>query len=62
MAVDVRTVREEELDAFITSMSVAFLEHLPTDGVAELLARVWDLDRTRAAFDGLNPTAGVAIP
>ena len=52
MPIEIRTVREEELDAFITSMSVAFLEHLPTDGSAELLARVWDLDRTLAAFDG----------
>jgi predicted acetyltransferase len=52
MGIEVRTVREEELEAFITSMSVAFLEHLSTDGVAAQLARVWDLNRTWAAFDG----------
>jgi predicted acetyltransferase len=52
VAIDVRTVREEELDAFISSMSVAFLEHLSTEGAADQLARVWDLNRTWAAFDG----------
>ena len=52
MAIEVRTVRQEELGAFIASTSIAFLEHLPTEGVAEQLARVWDLNRTWAAVDG----------
>ncbi len=52
MTIEIRNTRVEELPAFVTSMSVAFLEHLPTDGVAEQLARVWDMNRTWAAFDG----------
>jgi predicted acetyltransferase len=52
MTIEIRNTRVEELPAFVTSMSVAFLEHLSTDGVAEQLARVWDMKRTWAAFDG----------
>ncbi len=52
MTPTVRTVREDELQAFVEAMSTAFLEHLAAADVAPELARVWDLSRTWAAFDG----------
>ena len=52
MAIEIRTIREDELEAFIRSMSVAFLDHITGDRIGEQLARIWDVNRTRAAFDG----------
>ncbi|HKG19938.1 MAG TPA: GNAT family N-acetyltransferase, partial [Candidatus Limnocylindrales bacterium] len=51
MAVEVRTVREDELAAFFESMSTAFLERPDVEKVADEVRGLWDLSRTWAALD-----------
>lgn len=52
MAIEIRNVRADELTAYVKTTSVAFLEHLATDGIQEELEALWDLSRTWAAIDG----------
>ncbi len=51
MTPDIRRIREDELAAFVESMSAGFLERPDVDKVAEQVKPHWDLDRTWAAFD-----------
>jgi predicted acetyltransferase len=48
---EIRRIREDELAAFVESMSAGFLERPDVDKVAEQVKPSWDLDRTWAAFD-----------
>ena len=52
MKPEVRRLREEELPAFIESMSAGFLARPDVDKVAEAVKPLWDLERTSAAFEG----------
>ena len=51
MSLEIRHVRDEELPAFIDSMSTGFLERPDIDKVATEVRPIWDLERTWAAFD-----------
>jgi predicted acetyltransferase len=48
---EIRPIREDEVPAFVESMSAGFLERPDVDKVAEQVKPFWDLDRTWAAFD-----------
>lgn len=51
MTPEIRPIREEELPAFIDSMSTGFLERPDVDKVAEQIKPYWDFGRTWAAYD-----------
>jgi predicted acetyltransferase len=55
MSLEVRNVREDELTAFIESMSTAFLERPAVSAVAEEVKPLWDLTRVWGAFEGDRP-------
>lgn len=50
MSLEIRRVRDEDLPAYIESMSTGFLERPDIDKVAEEVRPIWDLERTWAAF------------
>jgi predicted acetyltransferase len=52
MAIDVRSITEQELPGFIDAMSTGFLDRPDVDKVAVEVASLWDLSRAWAAFDG----------
>ena len=52
MLPEIRRVREDELPAYIESMSTGFLERPSVERVAEEVKPLWDLERAWAAFDG----------
>jgi predicted acetyltransferase len=51
VSLEIRHVRDEELPAFIDSMSTGFLERPDTDKVAAEVRPLWDLERTWAAVE-----------
>jgi predicted acetyltransferase len=51
VTLEIRRVRDEELPAYIDTMSAAFLERVDIDKVAAEVRPLWDLERTWAAFD-----------
>ena len=51
MTSEIRRIRDDELPAFIESMSAGFLERPDVAKVAEQVKPFWDLDRTWAAYD-----------
>ena len=51
MSIEVRPVRDDELPAFIETMSTGFMERPDVDKVAAEVRPIWDLERTWAAFD-----------
>ena len=52
MPVEIRRVREDDLTAYIESMSTAFLGRPDVARLVEDIKPLWDLRRTWAAFDG----------
>lgn len=52
MTVEIRTIREEELPAYVDALSTGFLERPAVDKIAEELKPLWDLERTWAAVEG----------
>jgi predicted acetyltransferase len=52
MAPEIRRVREDELPAYLESMTTAFLERPDVAKVVEEVKPYWNLDRTWAAVDG----------
>jgi predicted acetyltransferase len=52
VTVTIRSIREDELPAYVESMAVSFLWRPDVDKVAADVKSVWDLERTLAAFDG----------
>lgn len=52
MNTEIRRVREDELPAFIESMSAGFLARPDPDKVAAEVKPLWDLERAWAAFEG----------
>ena len=50
MAIEVRRIREDELHAFIETVSAGFLEQIDVDKVTEEVRPLWDLERAWAAF------------
>lgn len=56
MAIEVRTVREDELAAYLDTMTTAFLERLADPArIADELRETWDLTRTWAGIDDGRP-------
>jgi predicted acetyltransferase len=51
MTPEIRRIRDDEVPAFVESMSAGFLERPDVEKVAEQAKPFWDLDRTWAAFD-----------
>ena len=51
MSIEVRLVRDDELPAFIETMSAGFMERPDVEKVAAEVRPLWDLERTWAAFD-----------
>jgi predicted acetyltransferase len=51
MDIDIRRIREDELPAFIDTISTAFLDRPDVERVATELRSMWDMDRTWGAFD-----------
>jgi predicted acetyltransferase len=52
MPPEIRRVHEDELPAYLESLSAAFLERPDVAKVAEEVKPIWDLERTWAAVDG----------
>ena len=52
MTIEVRTVRDDELPAYIDTLTTGFMERVDSDKVADEMRPLWDLERTWAAFDG----------
>jgi predicted acetyltransferase len=52
MTHEIRHIRDDEVPAFIESMSAGFLERPDVEKVAAEVKPLWDLDRTWAALDG----------
>lgn len=52
MPIEIRPVRQDELPAYIDSMSTTFLDRPDVDKVAEEVGSLWALERTIGAFDG----------
>lgn len=52
MTPEIRTIREDELPAFLEVQNIAFLEHEDVTAAAPLIRPLWDFSRTWAAFDG----------
>ena len=52
MPIEVRTIRADELSAYVDTFTTAFLERPDPVKVAAELEPIWDLQRVWAAFDG----------
>lgn len=51
MTPEVRTLAADELPAFVESLTSSFLERPDVDRAGAELAKLWELDRVRGAFD-----------
>ncbi len=51
MTPEIRPIREDELPAFIDALSTGFLDRPDVARIAREIGEIWDLSRTRAAFD-----------
>jgi predicted acetyltransferase len=51
VSVEVRRIRDDELPAFIDTLTTGFMERVDADKVAAEMRPLWDLERTWAAFD-----------
>lgn len=52
MTPEIRRIAEDDLYAFIDSMSTGFLARPPVDKVVEEITGLWDLERAWAAYEG----------
>jgi predicted acetyltransferase len=51
VTIEVRRIRDDELRAFVETLSAGFLERPDVDKVTDEIRPLWDLDRTWAAFE-----------
>lgn len=51
MTVEIRQIRDDELPAFVNTLSTAFLERPDVEKAAAEVRPLWDLERAWAAFD-----------
>ena len=51
MSLEIRPIRDEELPAFVETLTTGFLERPDQGPLVEALRELWDLSRTWSAFD-----------
>ncbi len=51
MGIEIRTIGDEEIAAFVGTSAAAFLEHVDATKLADEMRPFWDLSRAWAAFD-----------
>ena len=61
MGVEVRTITEDELEAWGRSMARGFMHVSPAEGDHEFRRGHTDLDRAWAAFDGTSVVGTLAV-
>ncbi len=52
MSIEIRRIHDDELPAYVETMTTGFLERPDIDKIAAELRPIWDLERAWAGFDG----------